>query len=736
MTHLYNFELVRETYIPEIASRARLFRYTRNGAELLSLENDEENKVFGITFRTPPADSTGIAHILEHSVLCGSRKYPLKEPFVELIKGSLKTFLNAFTYPDKTCYPVASLNTKDFYHLIDVYLDAVFYPRLTRAIFQQEGWHYELDDQQEPMQFKGVVYNEMKGAYSSPERLLGEYARQSLFPDTTYGVSSGGDPRNIPDLTYEQLVQFHKTCYHPSNARIFFYGDDDPTERLRILDTYLKDFEYMECDLSVALQPAFDAPRRVEEVYAVAPDSSGPRKSMVTLNWLLTDIADPQRNLAFHLLGYILVGMLASPLRRALIESGLGEDLAGSGMSGGLRQIYFSTGLKGIDPDNVSAIEDLIFQTLAALVRDGIDPDTIEAAVNTFEFYLRENNTGSSPRGLSVMIRSLSIWLHGGDPLAPLAFEAPLDTIKERIGAGEHYFEGLISRYLLDNPHYTTLTLRPDPHFGQRLADDERERLDKARAAMSDEEVQQVVETTHALKKMQETPDSPEELATIPRLHLSDLDRENKLIPLQVFDLYLHEQAPVKEPLFAEDSSTSPGILYHDISTSGIVYLDLGFNLRALPQELLPYVILFGRALREMGTEQEDYTRLSQRIGRKTGGIRAQPVSMAVRDRDEGIAWLFVRSKATLPQAGDLLDILRDMLLTMQLDNQERFRHIVLEAKAREEASIVPGGAGFVNIRMRSHLNKPDWANEQIGGITYLFFLRKLAREIDEDWGE
>lgn len=444
MEIIHGFQLFRDQDIPELNTRAKLFRHVKTGAELLSLENDDENKVFGITFRTPPTDATGVAHILEHSVLCGSRKYPVKEPFVELLKGSLQTFLNAFTYPDKTCYPVASQNLQDFYNLIDIYLDAVFYPRLTPHIFQQEGWHYELENPDDPLIFKGVVFNEMKGAFSSPDRMLAEYSRHSLFPDTTYGLQSGGHPQHIPDLTYAQFKTFHQSYYHPSNARIFFYGDSPAEDRLRLVNDYLEDFEPLEIDSAVRLQPCFDQPKHIEHFYAVSQDAGAGKKDMVTVNWLLAETSDPETNLALHVLEHILIGMPASPLRKALIDSGLGEDLAGVGLEDELRQMYFSTGLKGINVQSANQVEALILQTLTRLAEEGIDPHTIEAALNTIEFRLRENNTGDFPRGLLLMLRSLTAWLYNGDPLALLAFEAPLASIKARLADDGTYFEDMI----------------------------------------------------------------------------------------------------------------------------------------------------------------------------------------------------------------------------------------------------------------------------------------------------
>ncbi len=648
-------------------------------------------------------------------MLCGSRKYPLKEPFVELQKGSLKTFINAFTYPDKTCYPVASQNTQDFYNLIDVYLDAVFYPLISPLTLQQEGWHYELEKPDDPLTYKGVVFNEMKGDYSSPDNLLGRYTQQSIFPDNSYGVDSGGDPAHIPDLTYQQFLGFHQKFYHPSNSYIYFYGDDDPDVRLSLVDVYLNDFDRIEVDSRIPLQPRLEKATRVVVPYQ-AGEAGDSQKGMFTTNWLLTDSHDGELALGLDILSYILVGTPASPLRKALIDSGLGEDLTGGGVQGELRQLYFSTGLKGVAADDITRAEDLVERTLDDLAKNGIDPDMIAAAVNTIEFHLREKNTGSFPRGLLIMLTCLTTWLYDGDPLEPLAFEMPLAGIKQRLAKGERYFEGLIRQYLIGNLHHTTVILKPDAKAGGERDAAEKARLEQARAAMSQDELLKVIENTRLLKQRQETPDPPEALATIPVLKLSDLDRQNKLIPLSDLDL------------------NGNRILYHDLFTNGILYLDIGFDLHNLPQEYLPYVPLFGRALLEVGTESEDFVKLSQRIGRDTGGIHASPLTSLRRGTRQGVTWLFMRSKATVEKSQMLLDILRDVLLTVKLDNCERFRQMVLEEKAGHEAGLVPSGHRIINSRLRGQFDEAGWAAEQMSGVSYLFFLRRLAEDVENNW--
>jgi Zn-dependent M16 (insulinase) family peptidase len=713
MKLVHGFELLATRYVAELETTAQIYRHGKTGAELLSLINKDENKVFAIIFRTPPADATGVAHILEHSVLCGSRKYRVKEPFVELLKGSLQTFLNAFTYPDKTCYPVASQNLQDFYNLVDVYLDAVFYPRLTPYTLQQEGWHFELEDPAQPLSYKGVVFNEMKGAYSSPDRILAEYSQQSLFPDHTYGLDSGGHPREIPNLTFEKFKAFHQSYYHPSNSRIYFSGDDPPDERLRVVDVYLKDFESLGVTSEIPLKGPFTEPRRIVRPFAVTDAKA---KGMLTVNWLLAETTDMEANLTLRMLNYILLGMPASPLRKALIDSGLGEDLAGVGLEDELRQMYFSTGLKGIDVNDAGRVETLILDTLAGLARAGVDPLTVEAAVNTIEFRLRENHSGSYPRGLLFLLRSLTSWLYGGDPVAPLAFAAPLSAVKARLSSDPPFLPELIDRFFLKNRHRTTLILQPDATLSTREETDEKERLTAAHAAMSREELDAVVIGTHDLRERQGTPDPPEALAAIPMLRLTDLEKENKNIPLLRME--------------RDDAE----ILYHDLFTGGIVYLDLGFNLHGLPQQCLPYVRLFGRALLEMGTETEDFVTLTQRISRHTGGIVPKVFSSPVRERSEAASWLFLRGKAMKERTPEFLGILRDVLLTVRLDNRERFRQMVLEEKARQEERLVPEGHHLVNLRLRAHFSEADWVVERMQGVSYLAFLGDLVHMVDEDW--
>ena len=708
---MHGFELVREEEVADINSKVKLYRHVKTNAELLSIENDDDNKCFGITFKTPPDSSDGLPHIMEHSVLAGSEKYPLKEPFVELLKGSLATFINAFTGSDATYYPTASMNLQDFYNLIDVYMDAVLHPTLTPEILMQEGWHYELEDPDDPVVYKGVVFNEMKGAYSSPDRQIYRHTSATLFPDSTYGVDSGGDPTVIPDLTFEKFKAFHETMYHPSNARIFFYGDDPIEERLRLMDGYLSEFSAKEVNANIVKQEQFDEPVRTVARY----DAGEQGKGMMTVGWVLDEQGDAETMFGFQVLEHILMGTAAAPLRRALVESGLGEDVLG-GLNESQLQVPFHVGMKGIDTDNAGKIEQLVLDTLSGLAKDGIDSDTIQASLNTIEFSLREFNAGGFPRGLAMMMRVMSDWIHLDEPIDALYFEDKIAAVRERIENGDGYFEQLIEQYFINNSHRATVILEPDQAVKEEREAEEIQRLTEAKAGMNDGDIQSIIETTTRLKELQVTPDSEENLAKLPSLKREDLDPENKTLSI---DILTEGDVP---------------ILYHDLFTNGIVYLDVGFDLKVLPVNLLPFVPLFGTALLEMGTDTESYVQLIQRIGIHTGGISPSNMILNKRTSDDYVAKFMLRGKATVGQVDELIALFQDMLLKTQFDNQERFMQIAQKRKSRMEAQIISAGHNVASGRISSQLTASGWVSEQIGGVEALFFLRDLIARIESDW--
>ncbi|CAN1773318.1 Presequence protease 1, chloroplastic/mitochondrial [Linum perenne] len=717
------FEKVSEQFIDEHKSRAVLFRHKKTGAEVMSVSNDDENKVFGIVFRTPPKDSTGIPHILEHSVLCGSRKYPLKEPFVELIKGSLNTFLNAMTFPDRTAYPIASTNKKDFYNLVDVYLDAVFFPKCVEdeSIFQQEGWHFELDDPSKEITYKGVVFNEMKGVYSQPDSVMGRAARRAVFPDNTYGVDSGGDPKVIPNLTFEEFKDFHRKYYHPSNSRIWFYGDDDPTERLRILSEYLDMFEPSSSPDESVIEPQrlFSEPVRVVHKYPAGDGGDLKKKHMVCLNWLLSDKPlDLETELALGFLDHLLLGTHASPLMKILLESCLGEDIVGGGIEDDLLQPQFSIGLKGVSEEDVQKVEDLILNALRQISEEGFETDAVEASMNTIEFHLRENNTGSFPRGLALMFQSVGKWIYDADPFGPLKYEKPLAALKARIAkeGSKAVFSPLIEKFILNNKHCAIVEMQPDPEKASRDDSIERETLEKLKARLTEEDLSELTRATQELKLKQETPDSPEALKSVPCLHLNDIPKETAPIPIEVGEI------------------NGAKVLQHDLFTNDVLYAEVVFNMKSLKQELLPLVPLFCQSLLEMGTKDMNFVQLNQLIGRKTGGISVYPFTSSVRDPADLCTHVIVRGKAMAARAEDLFNLVQCVLEEVQFTDQQRFKQFVQQSKAGMESQLSGGGHGIAAARMAGKLTSAGWIKEQMGGVSYFEFLQALEERVDQDW--
>ncbi|MDR1490853.1 MAG: insulinase family protein [Desulfovibrio sp.] len=722
---MHGFTLVREEEVAELFSLARIWKHQASGARLLSFCNGDENKVFGVTFRTPSGDSTGVAHILEHSVLCGSEKYPVKEPFVELLKGSLHTFLNAFTYPDKTCYPVASANLQDFYNLIDVYLDAVFFPRISEEIFAQEGWRLEFSPQG-PL-FKGVVYNEMKGAFSSPDSLLERHSLRALFPDTVYAGESGGDPADIPSLGYAAFCAFHERHYHPENARFFFWGDDPEEERLARLSTVIERFARSKGASvagasspvpAIAVQKPFKEPRRLVAPFAASGDFGEGEKGMVTLNWLGPEVTDIKAGLSFSILEHALLGLPASPLRRALIESGLGEDIAGQGLEGELRQIFFAVGLKGVSPALAGQVEELTLSVLEDLRSRGIGGEILEAALNSVEFSLRENNSGRFPVGLSVMLRSLTTWLHDGDPLAPLRFEKHLRDIRNELEQDPGYFEDFTGKWLLDNPHRVTVVLEPDRNLQDKLEREEKERATALAGSLSEDGRASAMELAESLLRMQEEPDAPDALGLIPRLRLSDLPPVNRPIPTEMPDL------------------PETVVYFHPLPTRGIIYVQAAFDLAGVPERLLPLLPLFCRALLEMGTARRDFAGLNMLIARKTGGLEADSLFLTRVGEDfrAPVARLVLSGKAAPDKAEDLFSIMGEVLAEASLADPERFLRMALEEKARLEHGLVPSGHAVVASRLRSALSSAARLSEYAGGVSSLPYLRSLAGKLPGAW--
>lgn len=723
---------LHSTKIVEYGVEAVMYRHKKSGANVLSLiAPQDENKVFGITFRTPPEDSTGIPHILEHSVLCGSRKYPVKEPFVDLMRGSLQTFLNAFTYPDRTCYPVASMNTKDFYNLINVYLDAVLYPKCVddENVLHQEGWHYELENKEDPLTLKGVVYNEMKGVYSSPDSLMNTAAQMALFPDNTYGFDSGGNPNEIPNLKFEQFQDFHSSYYHPANSRIYFYGDDDPTKRLELLDEYLRDFDAVPVDSEIRYQKKVEDAKKLEVEFPVqAADVTS--KNTLSITWVLNHHElSPKESLALTVLDHLLLGTPSSPLRKILTESQLGESITGGGLSDELIQATFGVGLKGVMADNCERVEGLIVETLDQLAAVGFNDMDIQASLNTIEFSLREFNTGSFPRGLSLMLGIMNQWIYDKDPFEGIRFEKALNDLKHELESGEPVFEELLKKYFVDNMHRVTVNMIPNNALEEEMIESEKKRLSNIKSSMSSSEIQAIVKNTKELQLLQSSEDSIDAKSTIPKLGMDDLDPSVKDIPVSV------------TTKVDEHGKQEGVILTHDLTTAGVVYIDIGFDLSDVESEDLCLLPLLGRLLKETGTESMNDLEVNRWIGTKTGGVAIsfladlKSSSGKISDPDDFIAYMMLRGKATEENVEDLLSIYSELLLRSKVtDDQKRAIELLKEFKARAESSLVTSGHSYAAARLSSSSSMVGYFNEVTGGLTYVRSLNNILQQAEQDW--
>lgn len=730
------YEVLQKDVVAEYGAFCTLYRHKQSGAELLSVASDDDNKVFGITFRTPPSDSTGVPHILEHSVLCGSRKYTTKDPFVQLLQGSLQTFLNAFTYPDRTCYVVASQNEKDFYNLINVYTDAVFFPRATQdpMVHAQEGWHLELESKDDPLVYKGVVYNEMKGVYSSSDSLMNRESQRSIFPDNTYGVDSGGDPAVIPELSFEQFADFHAKFYHPSNARIYFAGDDDVRTRLELMDSYLKDFspspESKPASVIEFQKKTFKEPVRQRHSYPAGADQE--ETHYLTVNWLLND--EPmtsEQELTLNILDHLLMGTTSSILRKTLMESGLGAAVTGGGLSDELLQATFSVGLKGIQPENVPKVEQLIYETLEKAAEEGFTDNAIASSMNTIEFSMREFNTGSFPRLLSFMLGSMSKWIYDESPTEGLKFEEPLAALKAKIDeSGSKVFQDLIRDLLVKNTHRTTIEMVPSKTMEAELLKDEQDRLAAIKASMSDEQLEDVIAKTIELKKIQAAEDPPEARATIPSLQLSDLKREVPEYPIAVSE---------------NESNSGVTVVRHEMgSTSGIAYAALGLDISMLPLEDIPLLPLLTRIMMETGAGDYDSVALSQRIGIYTGGIGVDILDTPVKrtgvagniitDCEAMVTKLVIKGKATSENMDELFALFKLILTDAKLDSQSKVVEMLKEKKARMESSIQGSGHSYALGRMRARYTAAGYIDEKMGGISHLTVVKELLDQAENDW--
>ncbi|MBN1761140.1 MAG: insulinase family protein [Chitinispirillaceae bacterium] len=713
-TVLHGFVLEHIHPIEELQTTGYLFRHRKSGARCLHLFNDDPDNLFSIAFRTPVSDSTGVPHILEHSVLCGSKRYPVKDPFQEMLKGSMQTFLNALTYPDKTVYPVASQVEKDYFNLAAIYADAVFAPQLSENTFYQEGWHFDVEDPALPVGIKGIVYNEMKGVFSNFSSHVERKTLSELFPDTTYHFESGGDPEHITDLTYEQFIEFHRRYYHPSNAFIILYGNIPSEKTLRFLDeSYFHDRDMLSIDASVAPQPLWNSPR------AHSFEAPAPREdegtATIAVSWIFGDSTDPVMALAGRIISYYLLDTESSPLKRALIDSGLGEDLADlSGFDTELRQTVFAAGLRKAKPQSASAIETCILSTLEKVVTEGFDHDLLEGALRQVEFGLREVTGGHFPYHLRLAERCYRSWIYGGDPFAHLAFEHPLSVIKEHMKNGATFFSDCIREHLLENPHRLLVSIIASPEMGTRLEEQTVRQAEQLSASFTPEEKERLSKLTATLLEQQKAPSPPEALAKLPRLDIADLPRNGRNVHT-----------------FIDPSGGTP-FHCHEIFTSGITYLDLGFDLNAIPDELLPYIPLYSEYLTRCGAAGYSYEQMATRIALSTGGLDTSVTGRTkVGTLDDHSFTLFFHAKSLYPRFEETVAILHDLLHQPDLSHEKLLRDIILEERNSLHNAIIGSGHQFAMTHAAASLLRTRAIDEQLRGITQLRFLESLVRTGD-----
>lgn len=714
---LKEYELIKEETITDLNSKGYILKHKKSGARIALLSNDDENKVFYIGFRTPPKDSTGLPHILEHSVLCGSKNFPSKDPFVELVKGSLNTFLNAMTYPDKTIYPVASCNDTDFQNLMHVYMDSVFFTNIYKReeIFRQEGWHYEIEAEDKPITLNGVVYNEMKGAFSSPEGLLDREILNSLFPDNEYSNESGGNPEYIPNLKYSEFLDFHSRYYHPSNSYIYLYGNMDMEEKLKWLDQeYLSKYTAMQIDSEIAMQKPFSEPIEVKQQYSISSGETLEDNTYLSFNKVIASSLDKELYLAFQILEYALLSAPGAPLKQALLDAKIGKDIMGSYDSGILQPI-FSIIAKNSNIEKKEEFLTIIETTLQNIVKNGLDHKALEAGTNYYEFKYREADFGHYPKGLMYGLEMLDSWLY--DETKPFLHIAVLDTfafLKEKIKTG--YFEGLIEKYLLENKHASVVIIEPERGMTGKMERELEEKLKKYKESLSKEQIQTLMEQTKQLKKYQEEPSSKEDLEKIPLLRREDLKNEAN---------------PIKNEEVQLDGLK---LLHHDYCTNGIIYANLLFDISTIPEELIPYVGILKHVLGFIDTKHFSYGDLFNEINRNTGGITSViSVYPVVSKPDEWKARFILKGKTLYEKVGFLLQMMKEIMLYSKLEDEKRLYEIVAQIKSRLQMTMNSAGHSIAVMRATSYFSPVSFYNDMVSGVSFYRVVERIERHFKEE---
>ena len=713
---LAEYEILDEHRVEDVQSDGFILRHKKSGARIAILSNNDDNKVFYIGFRTPPEDETGVPHIIEHTTLCGSKKFPVKDPFIELAKGSLNTFLNAMTYPDKTVYPVASCNDQDFKNLMDVYLDAVFNPNITKyeEIFKQEGWHYELTGKDDELKINGVVYNEMKGAYSSPDEVLSSQIYRSLFPDNTYSKDSGGNPEHIPKLTYEAYLDFYHKYYHPSNSYIYLYGDMDVVERLEWLDKeYLSLYDYKKVNSEINKQPAFDEIKNVEAKYSITMDDSQENKTYLSYNRVVGDTLDEMLYQAFDVLDYALVSSPGAPVKQALIDAGIGDDVYGS-YDAGILQPVFSFVAKNANASQADEFESIIENTLKEVVKTGINKEALLAGINSSEFKFREADFGQFPKGLLFGLNCLDSWLF--DDMKPFIHLECLGTFaKLRKAVDTDYFEKLIQEYLLDNTHGSSVTVKPKRGLGNEREEALAKELSDYKASLSDEEIKKLIEDTEHLKKYQEEPSSDEDLRKLPMLTRADMKKN--AMPFSNI----------------EDELLDVKVVRHDIESNGIDYISFLFDAGDFAQSELGYLGFFTNALGLVSTEKYSYTDLANATNIYTGGISTGTASHPdIKDRNNFVFKFEVKLKVLEKNLDKALELMEQMLLSSDFTDTKRLGELVAQIKARLQANLSSSGHLVAAMRSMSSFSRYALYQDELKGVAFYRSICRIEKELSE----
>lgn len=715
----YGFRCVEKEYLKDIKSDGYIFKHEKSGAELMVLENDDENKAFGICFRTPVNDSTGVPHILEHSVLNGSRKFKAKDPFAEMLKISLASFINAFTFPDKTMYPVASKNERDFMNLMDLYMDSVFYPLLTKETFLQEGWHYDIKDKSEDLKYKGVVYNEMKGVFSSPDSIIDKLRNKTMFPDTTYSYVSGGDPKVIPKLTYEEFIDFHKTKYHPSNSKIIIYGNGDTLKYMEFINAeYLSNFDKIEVDTAIELQGKKESIKTETAYYPVSEEESLEKRSYILKSYLLDEVKERKFDLSFSILSTILAEMDSSPLRRAIIESQIGEGLYGGEYNNYLRQGVYDIGVEGtdIEKDGKNMIEQfnsVVDKTLRELVEKGIDKKLIQSAINKNEFVLREANFGDFPKGIVYFIEGMRAWLYGGHPFESIKFEKELAEIKKEAENG--YFENMIKKYLLENSHNSITVLRPDKNLEEKNEAEEKASLKSIQDLMSESQIEKIIEESKKLEELQIKPNSKEELDTLPKLAVSEITAEPEIAPTEIINIEGRE------------------CLFHNIATNGIIYFTVGFDFADIADDRVQYIALLSSMFKYLGSDNKSSEEIEQELSINTGGIEVSRYIAAHSKENKDINMVLLSGKSVAEKFGTVTEILKELINSLNYKNQTKIKEILLKKKTEIKNYIISSGHSAVKTRIGYHLSNGGKRQELMGGISYYKFIENCLEELEKN---